>query len=129
MNGVKAGVSAGGFSAGPLPLVEGPNVLAARGVDAAGRSGEDRVVVFRDSAGPNVVITSPPDGAHVGKPGSGPAVIAVSGIVDLTNEPNLASVVVATGAGSVTATVDAEPARSTRRACPFRPRRPALRRA
>ena len=108
VNGLKAPVSSGVFSAGPLPLVEGPNVLAARAVDAAGRSGEDRVVVFRDSTAPKVVITSPPDGAHVGTPGSGPVVIAVSGFVDLTNEPNLASVVVATGVGSVTATVDAD---------------------
>jgi RHS repeat-associated protein len=106
VNGVKASVSGGGFSAGPLPLVEGPNVLGARAVDAAGRSGEDRVVVYRDSAAPKVVITSPPDGAHVGTPGAGPAAVSVSGIVDLTNEPDLASVVVATGAGSVTATVD-----------------------
>ncbi|MBK9064831.1 MAG: Ig-like domain-containing protein [Acidobacteria bacterium] len=106
VNGVKAPVASGAFSAGPLPLVEGPNVLAARAVDAAGRGGEDRVVVFRDSAAPKIAITSPPDGAHVGKPGAGAAVLNVSGVVDLTSEPNLASVVVATGAGSVTATVD-----------------------
>ncbi|MEO8584733.1 MAG: Ig-like domain-containing protein, partial [Acidobacteriota bacterium] len=108
VNGLRSTVASGGFSAGPLPLVEGPNVLAARAVDAAGRSGEDRVVVFRDSAAPKITITSPPDGAHVGKPGAGPAAIAVSGLVDLTSEPNLASVVVATGAGSVSATVDAD---------------------
>ncbi len=106
VNGVKASVSGGTFSAGALPLVEGPNVLGARAVDATGRSGEDRVVVYRDSAAAKVVITSPPDGAHVGTPGAGPAAVSVSGIVDLTNEPDLASVVVATGAGSVTATVD-----------------------
>ncbi len=108
VNGVRTAVSPGGFAAGPLPLVEGPNVLAARAVDAAGRSGEDRVVVFRDSTAPKIAITSPPDGAHVGTPGTGPAAVNVSGIVDLTNEPNLASVVVSTGSGSVTAAVDAD---------------------
>ena len=108
VNGVKAPASSGTFSVGSLPLVEGPNVLAARAVDAAGRSGEDCVVVFRDSAAPNVTITSPPDGAHVGRPGSGPIALDVYGLVDLTNEPNLGSVVVSTGGGSVTATVDSD---------------------
>ncbi|HSB63347.1 MAG TPA: Ig-like domain-containing protein, partial [Thermoanaerobaculia bacterium] len=107
VNGVKAAVAAGGtFSLSSLPLVEGPNVFAARALDAAGRSGEDRVVVYRDSAPPKVTITSPPDGAHVGRPGAGPAAVTVTGAVDLTSEPNLASVVVSSAAGSVTATVD-----------------------
>ena len=108
VNGIKATSSGGTFSVPSLPLVEGPNVFAARAVDAAGRAGEDRVVVFRDSAAPKIAITSPPDGAHVGRPGSGAAAVNVSGVVDLTTEPNLASVVVVTGAGSVTATVDSD---------------------
>ncbi len=107
VNGVKALVApAGTFSLASLPLVEGPNVFAARALDAAGRSGEDRVVIYRDSAPPKVTITSPPDGAHVGLPGAGPAAVTVTGAVDLTNEPNLSSVVVSSAAGSVTATVD-----------------------
>lgn len=107
VNGVKALVAPGGtFSLALLPLVEGPNIISARALDAAGRLGEDRVVAYRDSAAPKISITSPSDGAHVGQPGAGAAAVTVTGAVDLTNEPNLASVVVASAAGSVTATVD-----------------------
>jgi RHS repeat-associated protein len=107
VNGVKALVVPGGtFSLASLPLVEGPNVISARALDAAGRSGEDRVEAYRDSAAPKISITSPPDGAHMGRPGAGAAAVMVTGAVDLTNEPNLVSVVVVSAAGSVTATVD-----------------------
>lgn len=110
VNGLSAAVTPGtpldAFSAANVPLSEGPNPLLARAVDAAGRSAEDRIVVQRDTQAPRVQITRPDNHAQVGIAGSGPAAIDVSGLVDLDGEPNLASVVVSSSQGSVTATVD-----------------------
>jgi RHS repeat-associated protein len=110
VNGIPAAIAAGAgddlFHAAGVPLVEGPNVLAARAVDAAGRTGADRVVVERDSQAPRVQITRPDHNTRLGRPGTGPAATDVSGLVDLDDEPNLERVTVSTAAGSVEATVD-----------------------
>ncbi len=110
VNGTSAVVTPGSgadtFTAAGLPLVEGPNVISARAVDGAGRTGTDRVVVERDSQAPRVQITRPDNKARVGRPAAGPAVVDVAGLVDVDTEPNLAQVVVSTPSGQVTATVD-----------------------
>jgi len=108
VNSLKATVdpSSGAFAVATLPLAEGPNVLAAQAVDGVGRSGADRVVVWRDSLAPKVQITSPDNNARVGQASGVPATVDVTGLVDIDNEPNLAGVVVSTPQGSVTATVD-----------------------
>ena len=110
VNGIAASIAAGSgvdtFHASGVPLVEGPNVLAARAVDGAGRSGTDRVVVERDSQAPKVQITRPDNKNRVGRPGSGLAAIDVAGLVEIDDEPNLAQVTVTTAGGSVEATVD-----------------------
>ncbi|HSL81339.1 MAG TPA: hypothetical protein VLF66_01100, partial [Thermoanaerobaculia bacterium] len=94
------------FVASGVALVEGPNVLAARAVDAAGRTGTDRVVVERDSQAPRVQITRPDHRSRVGRPGTGALAVDVAGLVDLDTEPNLDRVVVASAAGQVAASVD-----------------------
>ena len=106
VNGVAAVVTGGNFTASNVPLAEGPNVLGGRVVDASGKVATDRVVIGRDSAAPKVQITSPDDGQAVGIAGAGPAVIDVSGLVDVDSEPNLRRVVVESALGSVVATLD-----------------------
>src|SRR5690606_2323647 len=59
VNGLPANLTAEAFAIASMPLVEGPNVLRARAVDGAGRSGTDRVVVQRDSQAPRLSITAP----------------------------------------------------------------------
>lgn len=89
-----------------VPLAEGPNVLAARAVDATGRSGRDRVVVWLDTRAPALRIVRPESNSWLGPAADGAAETDVTGVVDLHAEPNLESVVVATAAGSVAAPVD-----------------------
>ena len=96
----------GTFTMPALALAEGPNVIAAHAADAVGRTGDARVVVWRDTTAPGVQITSPDDGVRVGVPPGAAVAIEVGGLVDLSNEPNLASVVATTAQGSVTAAVD-----------------------
>ncbi len=96
----------GVFARPALPLAEGPNVIAARAIDGVGRSGADRVVVWRDTTAPRVQITSPDARGHIGVAPGAVASIDVSGLIDIDNEPNLTSVVATSLVGSVTATVD-----------------------
>jgi RHS repeat-associated protein len=101
---------AGTFQLAGAPLAEGPNVVVARAVDAAGRIGEDRVVVRRDSASPKVQIASPASGARIGRlAASGPVPVEVVGQIEPGSEPSPATVTVvgSTSKGSVPATVDA----------------------
>ncbi|MFI5168174.1 MAG: Ig-like domain-containing protein, partial [Thermoanaerobaculales bacterium] len=110
-NGLAATVTAttsgaGSFAVAALPLVEGPNIIAARATDSVGRSGADRVTVWRDSLAPKLQITSPEANARLGRAGAAPASVDVSGLVDIDTEPNLSTVVVASAKGFVTATVD-----------------------
>lgn len=106
VNGVAAALAGGVFNAAAVPLAEGPNLLGARAVDAAGQVGRDRVRVERDSQAPRIAVTSPENGTPVGVQGSGPAVVEVSGVVDLDTEPHLEGVVVTSPVGAVTAGVD-----------------------
>src|SRR5690606_34103621 len=105
VNGLTATVTpaagADTFLAQPVGLAEGPNPILARAVDAAGRSGEDRIVVHRDSQAPRVQITRPDNRTRVGLRGDGAATIDVSGIVDLDSEPHLERVVVTSSVGGV----------------------------
>ncbi len=110
VNGVPATItptaSGNTFSAAGVALVEGPNVLAARATDGAGRQAADRAVVERDTQAPKVQITRPDNRARLGIAAGGGAVVDVAGLVDLDQEPNLATVTVAGFGGSVTAVVD-----------------------
>lgn len=109
VNGTKVGAAARtgtSFSQPAVALTEGPNVLVARAVDVAGRSGEARVVLQRDSQAPRLTVVWPTAGARFGRRGVALAVADVTGVVDLGSEPNLQSVVVSGPADSVTATVD-----------------------
>jgi RHS repeat-associated protein len=110
VNGLAAAVTPGtgddAFAATGVALVEGPNVLSARALDGAGRTGTDRVVVERDTQAPRVRITRPDHRSRVGRPGSGATAVDVGGIVDLDTEPNLEGVVVASAGGQVVASVD-----------------------
>ncbi len=109
VGGTKVGAAARtgtSFSQPAVALTEGPNVLVARAVDAAGRSGEARVVLQRDSQAPRLTVVWPTSGARFGRRGDAPVVADVTGVVDLGSEPNLQSVVVSSPAGSITATVD-----------------------
>jgi len=107
VNGVKtAAPSNGTFRLDALTLAEGPNVVVAQATDLAGRWGRDRVVVWRDSQAPRLGITSPEPRTVVGVAPGGQTNVDVSGQVDLSTEPNLTSVVVASAIGSVMATVD-----------------------
>lgn len=108
VNGASVGVVGNLWSKPAQALVEGPNIVVAQAVDASGRVASDRVVLHRDSQAPKVSISAPDNGARVGIAGAVPASIAVSGVVDLSAEPNLASVVVLSGSQSVTATVDGQ---------------------
>ena len=108
VNGVAASVAGSSpktFALASLTLAEGPNVIAARAADA-GRIGSDRIVVWRDTQAPKIVITSPDSGARLGIAGGGPARVDVSGRVELTDEPRLPIVKVRSPAGEVTATLD-----------------------
>jgi len=91
-----------------LPLTEGPNVLSARAVDAAGRAGTDRTIVWLDTRALPVTITSPENNSWHGPRGDGAAVIDVSGLVDINSEPHLDTVTVTTAVGSVTAIVNSD---------------------
>ena len=111
VNGLGANFASGNFGFADLPLSEGPNIIGARAVDAAGRIGTDRVVVSLDSKAPVVSITSPDNQARVGKAGDAPATVDVTGLVDVSQEPNLDRVTVSTSVdgsviGTVTASVD-----------------------
>jgi len=110
VNGVPATITSGSgadaFRADGVSLVEGPNVLGARALDGAGRTGTDRVVIDRDTQSPQVQITRPDNKTHVGHPANGSAAVDVAGLVDLDTEPHLERVSVASSAGEVTATVD-----------------------
>ncbi len=109
VNGTKVGAAARtgtSFSQPAVALTEGPNVLVARAVDVAGRSGEARVVLQRDSQAPRLTVVWPTTGARFGRRGNAPAVADVTGVVDLGSEPNLQSVVVSSPTDSITATVD-----------------------
>ena len=103
---VTAGTGADSFRAAGVPLVEGPNVLGARAVDGAGRTGTDRVVIDRDTQRPQVQITRPDNKTRLGRPGGGAAAVDVAGLVDLDTEPHLAGVRVSSSKGEVTASVD-----------------------
>ncbi|MCL4807877.1 MAG: Ig-like domain-containing protein, partial [Thermoanaerobaculia bacterium] len=109
VNGVKvdAAFRAGtSFTQPTVTLTEGPNVLVAKAIDRAGRTGEARVVLQRDTQAPRVTVVWPTSGARFGKRGEAAPVADVTGAVDLASEPHLSSVVVSSPAGSVTATVD-----------------------
>jgi RHS repeat-associated protein len=111
LNGLAATVApaaggAGSWAVAAAPLVEGPNVLVARAVDGAGRLGEARAVVGVDFSSPKVQISSPGNGDLVGRGPDLAAAVTVTGLVEVASEPHLASVVVSTSQGSVTATVD-----------------------
>ncbi len=106
VNGLGANFFQGNFGFADMPLSEGPNILSARAVDSGGRVGTDRVVVRLDTAAPIVSITSPDNQARVGVAGDAPATLDVTGLVDVSKEPNLDRVEVFTSAGSVLASVD-----------------------
>ncbi|HKC24477.1 MAG TPA: Ig-like domain-containing protein, partial [Thermoanaerobaculia bacterium] len=109
VNGQRASTTTGAastFSLAGAALVEGPNVLAVRAVDKAGRVGEDRVVVYRDSAAPHVSIGSPQNGATIGSAGAAGAVVDMTGLVELEAEPNLVGVLVSSPGGAIAAVVD-----------------------
>ncbi len=111
INGLGANFFQGNFGFGDMPLSEGPNILGARAVDAAGRVGTDRVVVRLDSTAPVISITSPDNQTRLGKAGDAPATLDVTGLVDISKEPNLDRVTVTssldgTTLGTVTASVD-----------------------
>ena len=109
VNGVKVGAAARAGTAFHQPnvaLTEGPNVLVAKAVDGAGRAGEARVVVHRDSQAPRVTVVWPTSGARFGRRGDAAPVVDVTGAVDLGPGTSVPSVVVSTSTGSVTATVD-----------------------
>ena len=111
INGLGANFFQGTFGFGDMPLSEGPNILGARAVDSAGRVGTDRVVVHLDSLAPVVSITSPDNQTRLGKAGDAPATLDVTGLVDISKEPNLDRVTVTssiddTTIGTVTASVD-----------------------
>ncbi len=111
-NGVKVDAAARAGTAFTVPgvaLTEGPNVLVARGVDRAGRAGESRVVVARDSQAPRVTLTWPTSGARFGRRGDSPPVADVTGFVDIGSEAHLQSVVASSIAGSGS-TVGSSPA-------------------
>ena len=111
INGLGANFFQGNFGFAGMPLSEGPNILGARAVDASGRVGTDRVVVSLDSLAPVISITSPDNQARLGVAGNAPATVDVSGLVDISKEPNLDRVTVSssvdgTPIGTVTASVD-----------------------
>ena len=78
-------------------------MLSATAVDAAGRLGRDRVVVWRDTQAPRCRLTAPSNGTIVGPDGDGNATVRVAGVVDLDSEPHLGEVSVTTAAGTVPA--------------------------
>ncbi|MCP4571768.1 MAG: hypothetical protein GY838_05395, partial [bacterium] len=109
IHGVEAQVSeqpdgSGRFTVTTM-LSEGPNVLAASAVDSVGRTGKDRIIVWRDTKAPPIKLTAPDKNSYVGPDGTGSARVDVTGLVDIDNEPNLTEIVVSTTQGSVTAVV------------------------
>jgi RHS repeat-associated protein len=91
VNGIGATVEGTGLFSAAVPLAEGPSIIVARAVDAAGRAGRDRTVVWRDTQAPQVQITNPESNTWLGIADSG-AAVEVTGIVDIDNEPNLSGV-------------------------------------
>jgi large repetitive protein len=59
-------LGADGFYRATLALAEGTNVFDIVALDAAGNAGHGPLLVTRDSTAPNLVVTSPADGAHIG---------------------------------------------------------------
>lgn len=60
INGLAAPVANGNFSIA-LPLLEGPNIIAATAASTAGTTGTASIQVTLDTTPPHVTITSPPD--------------------------------------------------------------------
>jgi RHS repeat-associated protein len=63
VNGSAAAVSGQSFSAGAIPLLEGPNDLVARATNGAGHTGTHIVRVSYDGTGPRLATSDPVNGA------------------------------------------------------------------
>jgi hypothetical protein len=77
VNGSKATVSAGHFTASNVPLQQGRTVITATARDASARLATSTIQIYRDSIPPRVTVVWPAEGATVGQNN-----ITVSGNVD-----------------------------------------------
>src|SRR6185436_448086 len=77
VNGNKAQVSGGRFTANNIGLQQGRTVITATARDASARVATSTIQIYRDSIPPRVTVITPAEGSTVGQPG-----ITVAGNVD-----------------------------------------------